>query len=800
MTKSVLVLILSLLQICALSSSSSTIDTLKVGSSISVEKSGDALVSKNGVFSAGFHAVGVNAASFAIWFTKASDSDIVWMANRDKLVNGRGSKLSLLHAGNLILVDGSDGGQNSITLWAGDIATSTSLRLQLLNTGNLVLWSNSTNIVWQSFDSPTDTLLPQQALSKNTSLTSSTSETDYFSGYYKLRFDTDNILRLIYDGPDFSSPYWPEQELNDSGRSRNNFTRIMTLDSLGHFSSSDYLEFSSSDIGIRRWRRLKLDFDGILRVYSLEESSRTWIVSWQAISQSCAVRRSCGPNSLCSYLPDFGKTCTCLPGYKVKDSADLTSGCELDIHIPCNGNGNNNSGVGFLHLAHVDFYGFDMAFYYNRSLQDCIDLCMKSCDCKGFRIISAFEGVYVCYLKNILLNGYYAPTIDGDMYAKLPEKYLFSDFTPQRPPTLNCSKEVVRLVKRTRRNGSVMFLLWFAIVVGCVEMICIFMVWCFLFRNDKDPNEDVKGYLLVASKFRNFSYAELKKATRDFSEEIGRGAGGIVYKGILSDQRVAAIKRLNEANQGEAEFLAEVGTIGRLNHMNLIDMWGFCAEGKHRLLVYEYMEHGSLAKNLAANTVSADKRFEIAIKTARGLAYLHEECLEWILHCDVKPQNILLDSNYNPKVADFGLSKLLNRGSIKDASFSRMRGTRGYMAPEWVFNLPITSKVDVYSYGIVVLELVTGYNPTGSQANSNGEMIENKRVVTWVREKMKEAATRPESLIEDIIDPRIRGACDIKKMEILVRVALQCVEEDKDARPTMSQVVEMLLQQKPYLP
>jgi len=230
--------------------------------------------------------------------------------------------------------------------------------------------------------------------------------------------------------------------------------------------------------------------------------------------------------------------------------------------------------------------------------------------------------------------------------------------------------------------------------------------------------------------------------------------------------------------------------------MNLIDMWGYCVEGKHRLLVYEYMEHGSLAKNLSSNVLDWRKMFEIALGTAKGLAYLHEECLEWVLHCDVKPQNILLDSNYHPKVADFGLSKLQNRGDLNNSSFSRMRGTRGYMAPEWVFNLPITSKVDVYSYGIVVLEMVTGKSTImGVHTIVAGVEAEHTRLVTWVREaKNREATTTTTtSWIEDIIDPTKEGIWDMGKVKILVEVALQCVEEDKDARPTMSQVVKMLV-------
>ncbi|KAL6215455.1 hypothetical protein ACLB2K_014885 [Fragaria x ananassa] len=181
--------------------------------------------------------------------------------------------------------------------------------------------------------------------------------------------------------------------------------------------------------------------------------------------------------------------------------------------------------------------------------------------------------------------------------------------------------------------------------------------------------------------------------------------------------------------------------------------------------------------------------FDIAVGTAKGLAYLHEECLEWVLHCDVKPQNILLDSNYQPKVADFGLSKLLNRDELKNSSFSRKRGTRGYIAPEWVYNLPITSKVDVYSYGVVVLEMVTGKNPAMVMEMSDGEQ---RRLTTWVREKLN-GTDNIECRIGEIIDPSFAGNYDVEKMEILLTVALHCVEEDKDSRPTMSQVVERLL-------
>ncbi|KAG5543608.1 hypothetical protein RHGRI_016378 [Rhododendron griersonianum] len=308
-------------------------------------------------------------------------------------------------------------------------------------------------------------------------------------------------------------------------------------------------------------------------------------------------------------------------------------------------------------------------------------------------------------------------------------------------------------------------------------------------------SENTQGYLQVASGFRKFTYDELKKATGTFMEEIGRGGSGVVYKGVLSNRRVAAIKRLNETNHGEAEFLAEVSTIRRVNLMNLIEIWGYCLEGNHRLLVYEYMECGSVAENLISGALNWEKRFDIAVGSAKGLSYLHEECLEWVLHCDVKPQNILLDSNFQPKVADFGLSKLVNRGGGgKNSRFSRVRGTRGYMAPEWISNLPISSKVDVYSYGVVVMEMVTGKSPMtmGGQGSGNTGEMKQRGLVKWVREKMN--GTRGNELwLEEIINPVMQGKCDLRKMEILVQVALECLEEDKDARPTMRQVIERLL-------
>ncbi|KAF7113190.1 hypothetical protein RHSIM_RhsimUnG0151900 [Rhododendron simsii] len=311
----ILILLISLLlsSLPHLFSISSPHDTLPASSSLSVS---DVLISENGIFSAGFHFVGKNAYCFSIWFTEpTSDGNltVVWMANRNRPVNGERTKLSLLKSGNLILTDAG-----LFTVWSTDTKSLSPLQLQLLNTGNLIL-RNQNGSIWESFDSPTDTLLPNQPITRNSKLVSSRSHSNFSSGFYSLSFHEDNLIRLLFDGAEVSSFYWPYPWLNswDAGRFLYNDSQIAAFNSSGYFRSSDDFEFKASDYGIGVWRRMRMDVDGNVRLYSLNEGERIWSVSWQAISQPCQIHGVCGPNAMCNYdYPgeNAGRRCSCLPG------------------------------------------------------------------------------------------------------------------------------------------------------------------------------------------------------------------------------------------------------------------------------------------------------------------------------------------------------------------------------------------------------------------------------------------------------------------------------------------------------
>ncbi|XP_042475319.1 putative receptor protein kinase ZmPK1 [Macadamia integrifolia] len=781
--------------------SAATQNFLDRGSSLSVEDQSDLLTSPDKSFTAGFYEVGSNAFCFSIWFTNSLNRTVLWMANRDKPVNGRRSTFSLRKDGIMVLAD-LDGS----IVWSSNDTVTNAQKAELLNTGNLVLRDPKGIILWQSFDSPTDTLLPLQTFSQIKKLVSAQGEGMYSSGYYNFFFDNDNVLRLIYDGPEISSIYWPNVDLSvfQNGRTSYNSSRIAILDEMGRFTSSDRMTFSASDLGFGIRRRLTMDYDGNLRLYSLNESNGLWNITWEALQQMCYVHGLCGRNGICVYTPE--PKCSCPPGYEMSDQQDWNQGCKPKFdHQNCD----PNRKVRFVKLPQVDFYGFDLDTLQDKSFEACRDLCSNNCSCQAFGY--RLTGEAKCFMKSALFNGYNSPNFPGSIYLKLPETLKTSEeFFFDGSDAICGSSKIQKSsssITYAMQGGKTkwVYLYAFVSILGAIEILFITLGWWFIFRGNGMPTSVEDGYQAISNQFRKFTYRELRRSTNKFKEELGRGGSGAVYKGVLGDNRVVAVKRLGGVIQGEEEFWAEVSTFGRINHMNLVRMWGFCSEKVHRLLVYEYVENGSLDKHLFSNVNSSGyhncdgytllgwkERFKIALGAAKGLAYLHHECLEWIIHCDVKPENILLDRDFEPKIADFGLAKLSQRGS-SGSEFSRIRGTKGYMAPEWALNLPITAKVDVYSYGVVLLEIVKGIRLT-SWALVDGDEEQEAMLTRFMREVRRKIQNGDDLWIEDAVDPRLKGQFNRNQAATVVEIGISCLDEDRSKRPTMDAVVKALFE------
>lgn len=289
--------------------------------------------------------------------------------------------------------------------------------------------------------------------------------------------------------------------------------------------------------------------------------------------------------------------------------------------------------------------------------------------------------------------------------------------------------------------------------------------------------------------FRVFSYKELKTATSDFksSNKIGEGSFGNVYKGCLKDGSRVAVKVLSvelESLQGEREFISEITTLSGIKHENLITLKGCCITGANRFLIYDYMENNSMALAFLGGIESRRKfswklRRDISLGIARGLAFLHEEVEPHIVHRDIKPANILLDENYIPKIADFGLAKLFMDNTSHVST--RVAGTLGYLAPEYAISGHLTRKSDVYSFGVLLLQIISGH----SVVEFNLEQGDTYLVDTAWREYRT-------NNLQLLVDPALNGEYPEEEATQVLKLGLLCVQETASLRPQMSAVVNML--------
>ncbi|ONK63195.1 uncharacterized protein A4U43_C07F12380 [Asparagus officinalis] len=364
------------------------------------------------------------------------------------------------------------------------------------------------------------------------------------------------------------------------------------------------------------------------------------------------------------------------------------------------------------------------------------------------------------------------------------EQILLADdpvaLSPSSDPPDQCGNPAfcvgsAEMKKSNNMSRVVTFVILGSVLGSIVCLVVIFkMVWIWKKRGRMHKMKSDNGTLVA------LRYRKLKEMTNDFSERLGGGGFGSVFKGMLPDSAIVAVKKLEGVLQGEKQFRSEVSTIGVIQHVNLVRLLGFCSEGTNKLLVYEYMPNGSLDFHLFRNTDTVldwKMRYKIALGTARGLSYLHEECRDCIIHCDIKPENILLDALFVPKVADFGLAKNVNRNF--NSVLTTLRGTIGYLAPEWLSGGSITAKADVYSYGMLLLEIISGRRNT--QRSEDGyyfPVLAANKVV--------------EGDVLSILDPRLEGNANLEELDRASRVACWCIQDNEVDRLSMGEVVQIL--------
>lgn len=315
---------------------------------------------------------------------------------------------------------------------------------------------------------------------------------------------------------------------------------------------------------------------------------------------------------------------------------------------------------------------------------------------------------------------------------------------------------------------------------------------CFSFlcgrKLDTSPQQldDVDNELSSVQNVILYTYNALRTATNDFSpvNKIGEGGFGSVYKGKLKNGKMAAIKVLSaESRQGVQEFLTEVKVISETEHENLVKLYGCCVEGKHRILVYNYLENNSLAQTLLArksnSLFSWRIRAKLCLGIAKGLAYLHEEVRPHIVHRDIKASNILLDQDLIPKISDFGLAKLIPPNMTHVST--KVAGTIGYLAPEYAIRGQLTRKADIYSFGVLLIEIVSGRSNTNTRLPPEEQYILER---TW------QLYERGELVL--LVDTSLGGAFDGEQACRILKIGLLCTQDTPKLRPSMSTVVKML--------
>ncbi|KAI5386371.1 hypothetical protein KIW84_072774 [Lathyrus oleraceus] len=760
---------------------------------------GDLLVSKSKTFALGFFTPGKSTSRYVgIWYYNLPNQTVVWVANRDTPINDTSGILSIDPSGNLVLHHNL----STIPIWSTDVSLTQSLTnntsiviAQLSDLANLVLKLNNTKtVIWESFDHPTDTMLSYQRVgfdrksNQSWFLQSWTTDDDPGKGAYTLKFSTNGKPQLfIYNR---NNPWWRGGPWNGELLAGvPNLKRDMALFNVTLVEDDNYLALTYNMLDESVITRIVLEKSGFLQSFTWDSQKSQWSRYLYEPTNQCDNYKTCGSNSNCNPLNYDNFKCTCLLGFEPKfprdwyDTRDGSGGCVRKKGVSVCGNGE-----GFVKVVSLKVPDTSVAVAKGGlSLEECEKECLRNCSCTAYAAVDVRNGGSGCLAWYGDLMDIQKLSDQGqDLFLRVDKVELANYYTKSKG-TLNKKRMAAILVA--------------SIVAIVLLLSCVYCRWK---KKRKDEmmrhlSQDFSGEENDAQSNTHpnlpfFNFKTIMKATGNCGHEnkLGQGGFGSVYKGCLVNGQEIAVKRLSkDSGQGKEEFKNEVTLLVKLQHRNLVRLLGCCFEKEERMLVYEYLPNKSLDFFIfdlnQRSSLDWGKRFEIICGIARGVLYLHQDSRLKIIHRDLKASNVLLDAAMNPKISDFGMARIFGEDEIQ-ARTKRLVGTYGYMAPEYAMEGLYSTKSDVFSYGVLLLEIIAG------QRNSH---CEKERSSPNLIGHVWTLCTEGRAL--DIVDPTLNGFYPSAIVLRCIKIGLLCVQENAMNRPSMLEVVFMLSNETPLI-
>uniref|UniRef100_A0A9I9DCV2 Receptor-like serine/threonine-protein kinase n=1 Tax=Cucumis melo TaxID=3656 RepID=A0A9I9DCV2_CUCME len=737
-------------------------------------RDGFSLVSSNGNFELGFFSPGLSRDRYlGIWFKNRRGPTSVWVANRNTPINDSSGVLVMnITTGNLSLYS-----HDSTTIvWTARLLRKISNGvLQLLDIGNLVLRDgkdeNPLNYSWQSFDYPTDTLLPGMKLgwdlrnNINRRLDAWKNPNDPSPGNLSWRMELHEYPEsVMWKGSQEYFRHGPWNGVRVSSRPLG----IAPILNFNFVSNEDEVYYQYSVPNKSHTVMVVMNQSNYLRImYLWSPTERQWRLYTSLPRDFCDNYALCGPYGYCDIR--VTPSCKCLEGFKPRSADSWTAGefadgCERNKLMNC------GDEVGFAQLNQLKLPDTKRT-WVNKSmnLEECKQKCLSNCSCMAYANTNISGSGSGCALWiGDLIDLKLIPDAGQDLYVKMPASELVKRGEAQKTDRL---KPKVKIS--------------LAAIVASLGLAVLFIgLYIFKKRSTvKDGHEKIEAQDL---ELPLFDLSLINSATNNFSidNKLGEGGFGPVYKGKLTNGQDIAVKRLSRSSgQGMNEFKNEVILIAKLQHRNLVKLLGCCIQGEEKMLVYEYMPNKSLDFFIFDRTqrqlLDWSQRYRIICGIARGLLYLHQDSRLRIIHRDLKASNVLLDMDMNPKISDFGLAKTCG-GDQTEGQTIKVVGTYGYMAPEYAFDGRFSVKSDAFSYGILLLEIISG------KRSRSFCHLNDQNVIAYAWRLWKEGNS------EELIDDAIRETCIISEVLRCINISLLCVQQNPDDRPTMSSVVMML--------